>query len=473
VQAEQQFQRERRAHWAAIYNSRGGTSILGRFYREYLSRIYSFLVPPASRVLELGCGRAELLAALRPSFGVGVDFSPAAIDAGRHRYPRLTLFCSDVADFDSSEQFDAIILSDIVNDIWDVQALLASMRRWCHPRTRIIINSYSRVWQLPIKLARKLRLATPMLEQNWLTVQDLTNLLDLEGYEVISTRGELLFPLDVPILREIGNRYLARIWPFSLFTLTNFIIARATGGGVSRQSLVSIVIPARNEMGNIAQIIERVPRMGGGTELIFVEGASSDGTYAEIERQIAARPDVSAVLLKQTGQGKGDAVRLGFMQARGEVLVILDADLTVGPEELPRFFDALCDGRAEFANGVRLVYPQQERAMRFFNLLGNKFFSMAFSWLLGRPVKDTLCGTKALTRSDYLRIAANRAFFGDFDPFGDFDLLFGASKLSLKIADVPVHYRERTYGMTNISRWRHGWLLFKMLVIAWRRIRFY
>ena len=446
--------------------------MLGRFYREYLSHIYRFMVPPGSRVLELGCGAADLLATLAPGYGVGVDFSPAAIDAGRRRHPALKLFCREVSDFDFGEQFDVIILSDLVNDVWDVQELLASMRHWCHPRTRIILNSYSRVWQLPIDLARRLRLATPMLEQNWLTVQDLRNLLDLEGYEVISTRGELLFPFDVPILRTIGNRYLARVWPFSLLTLTNFIVARPTGPGIPADSLVSVVIPARNEMGNIAQIFEQVPAMGGGVELVFVEGGSSDGTRAEIERQIAARPDVNAVLLQQTGTGKGDAVRLGFSQARGDVLMILDADLTVSPGELPRFFKALCDGRAEFVNGVRLVYPQQARAMRFFNFLGNKFFSLAFSWLLGRPVKDTLCGTKVMTRSDYRRIAANRHYFGDFDPFGDFDLLFGASRLCLKIADVPVHYRERTYGQTNISRWRHGWLLLKMLAFALHRIRF-
>ena len=205
--------------------------------------------------------------------------------------------------------------------------------------------------------------------------------------------------------------------------------------------------------------------MGRGTELVFVEGHSTDDTYATIEREIARHPDRQCQLLRQTGKGKGDAVRLGFAHARGDVLMILDADLTVAPEDLPRFLNALRSGKGEFINGVRLVYPMQKQAMRFFNLLGNKFFSLAFSWLLGQSIKDTLCGTKVLSAADYQRIAAQRAYFGDFDPFGDFDLLFGAAKLNLKIVDLPIRYRERTYGTTNIQRWRHGWLLLQMVAV--------
>jgi glycosyltransferase involved in cell wall biosynthesis len=236
--------------------------------------------------------------------------------------------------------------------------------------------------------------------------------------------------------------------------------------------LVSVVVPARNEAGNIPEIFRRVPEMGKGTELIFVEGHSNDGTYEAIEKAMADHPERLCKLFQQTGIGKGDAVRLAFAQANGDILMILDADLTVPPEDLPRFYEALCSEKAEFVNGVRLVYPMGEKAMRFFNLLSNKFFSMAFSWLLGQPVKDTLCGTKVLTRESYLKIANNRAYFGDFDPFGDFDLLFGAAKLNLKIVDLPIRYQDRTYGTTNIQRWKHGWLLLKMVLFAAKRIKF-
>jgi glycosyltransferase involved in cell wall biosynthesis len=233
-----------------------------------------------------------------------------------------------------------------------------------------------------------------------------------------------------------------------------------------------VVVAARNEAGHIAELMARIPEMGGGTEIIFVEGNSSDDTYEVIERAIASHPERNCKLLKQPGQGKGDAVRAGFEVANGDILMILDADITVPPEDLPRFFELMAAGLAEFVNGVRLVYPMEEEAMRVANLIGNKFFSWAFSWHLGQPIRDTLCGTKVLWRTYYQRIADNRSYFGDFDPFGDFDLLFGAARLNLKIMEVPIRYRARRYGETNISRWKHGWLLLKMVVFAARRIKF-
>jgi glycosyltransferase involved in cell wall biosynthesis len=254
--------------------------------------------------------------------------------------------------------------------------------------------------------------------------------------------------------------------------MTNFIVARPQSETVVANPLVSVIVPARNESGNIARIFEETPEMGCGTELIFVEGHSRDDTYEAIEREIAAHPDRQTQLHRQTGVGKGDAVRLGFAQAKGQVLMILDADLTVPPQDLPRFYEALMSGKGEFINGVRLVYPMEHQAMRFFNFLGNKFFSLAFSWLLGQPIKDTLCGTKVLWKKDYELIASNRSYFGNFDPFGDYDLIFGAAKLGMKIIDLPIRYRARTYGTTNIQRWRHGFLLLRMMIFAARRIKF-
>ena len=251
------------------------------------------------------------------------------------------------------------------------------------------------------------------------------------------------------------------------------IVARpASERRTGPEPVVSVVVPARNEAGNIAHIFDRVPEMGAATELIFVEGNSNDDTYDVIQREIERRPGCGASVYKQIGKGKGDAVRLGFAKASGELLMILDADLTVPPEDLPRFYEAWRSGKGEFINGVRLVYPMEEHAMQFFNLLGNKFFSLAFTWLLGQSIKDTLCGTKVLSRRDYQMIAENRAYFGHLDPFGDFDLIFGAAKYTLKIVDLPVRYRERTYGETNIQRWSHGALLLRMVLLAMRRIKF-
>jgi hypothetical protein len=388
------------------------------------------------------------------------------------RHPQLEFVQDDAATFTTTGPFDVIVLSDLVNDVWDVQAVLERVRAVSTPRTRVVLNTYSRLWELPLAAAQKLGMARPVLRQNWLAPDDVANLLDLAGFEVLRSFQDVLCPVPVPALADLANRYLVKVWPLKHLALTSFLVARPRPAARRRAPRVSVVVPARNEEGNVRSIFERTPELGSGTDLVFVEGHSKDGTFAAIEKEIAANPHRRARLFRQTGKGKGDAVRLGFAQAEGEVLVILDADLTVPPEELPRFVDALLSGTGEFVNGVRLVYPMDERAMRFLNLLANKFFGVTFSWLLGQPVKDTLCGTKVLWKSDYERIAANRAYFGELDPFGDFDLLFGAARQNLKIVDLPVRYRERTYGETNIQRFRHGLLLLRMVALAARRLKF-
>ena len=298
------------------------------------------------------------------------------------------------------------------------------------------------------------------------------NLLRLAEWEPISIQHRILFPFYLGGLGQVINRALTPILP--LFCLSVFVVARPLRPVEQqvRHLSVSVIIPARNEAGNIAAAVERIPTMGTGTELIFVEGHSRDDTWSQIQRTAAEHPHLSIKILRQTGKGKGDAVRAGFAAATGDILMILDADLTMPPEELPKFYEVIASGKAEFANGVRLVYPMDEKAMQFLNLCANKTFGLIFTWLLGQPVKDTLCGTKALSRAHYEKIAANRAYFGDFDPFGDFDLLFGAAKLNLKIADIPIRYRQRTYGETNIQRWRHGWLLLRMVIFAARKLKF-
>ncbi|HEV7664288.1 MAG TPA: glycosyltransferase [Chloroflexota bacterium] len=477
--AQRDYTRTRRTHWDAVAAaSRGGAKGWSAAYHARLTEVYRSLVPRGQRVLEIGCGEGDLLAALEPSFGLGVDFSSGMIGNAKSRQPGLSFIQADAHQLDLIGQtFDVIVLSDLVNDVWDVEVVFDQLKRLTRPDSRLIVNFYSRLWEAPLDLTRQMGLARPLLEQNWLTVQDVENLLRLADFEPTRQWDEMLLPLRLGGLEHLANRYLARVWPLDLADLTHFVVARPAPRPVANspaldEPLVSVIVPARNESGNIEAIFERTPEMGRGTELLFVEGHSSDGTYEAIERAIAQHPERRTQLLRQTGKGKGDAVRLGFAQARGDVLMILDADLTVAPEDLPRFLNALRSGKGEFINGVRLVYPMQKQAMRFLNLLGNKFFSLAFSWLLGQSIKDTLCGTKVLRTSDYARIAAQRAYFGDFDPFGDFDLLFGAARLNLKIVDLPIRYRERTYGTTNIQRWRHGWLLLQMVAFAARRIKF-
>jgi SAM-dependent methyltransferase len=471
-EAYQKFTRERQVLWNRIAAKEAKKVRWSSYYHHRLNATYRSIIPAGSTILEVGCGRGDLLAFLESSVGVGVDFSEGMIAAAQEAHPECEFICVDAHALpDLGRQFDFIILSDLVNDVWDVQTVLAQLKPFCTPKTRLVINFYNHLWELPLKVAQAIHMATPLLDQNWLTQQDMRNLLQLCDYEVVRTSSEVLFPFYFPLLSGLFNRVLARLTLFKFLCMTNFLIARPSGWACEDKPSVSVVIAARNEAGNIAQIFERVPEMGSRIELIFVEGHSKDNTYEVIE-DIAAKSNRLVQLLKQEGTGKGDAIRLGFQHAQGDVLMILDADLTVPPEDLPRFYDALISNRGEFINGVRLVYPMEKQAMRPFNTLGNKFFSTAFSWMLGQSIKDTLCGTKVLWREDYEKIAANRAFFGDFDPFGDFDLIFGAAKLNLKIVDLPIRYRERTYGTTNIQRWKHGLLLLRMLWVAAVRLKF-
>jgi ubiquinone/menaquinone biosynthesis C-methylase UbiE len=444
----------------------------GGYYGQRLREVFRLTIPEGARVLEIGCGKGDLLAALNPSVGLGIDFASEMVSQAQVRYPNLEFKLADVHELAlGGQQFDFIILSDVINDLWDLQAVLEKLRPCCTPATRLVFNFFSHVWQLPLTLAQTLGVATPTQPQNWFTRHDLKNLLELSGFEALRDWEEVVVPLPLPGISYFANRFLSRLAPFRWFAMTNFLVARPAALPVKAPT-VSVVVAARNEEGHIDELMARIPEMGGGTEIIFVEGNSTDDTWGAIARAIASHPQRNCKLLKQPGKGKGDAVRAGFDAATGDILMILDADITVPPEDLLRFYAVLASGQGEFANGVRLVYPMQDDAMRFANLVGNKFFSWAFSWLLGQSIRDTLCGTKVLWAKDYRRIALNRAYFGDFDPFGDFDLLFGAAKLNLKILEVPIRYRARRYGETNIQRWRHGLILLRMVIFAARRIKF-
>lgn len=475
--AERQYRRERMSSWDKASQFRMNPRRAGAFYSTLLIHYYRFLVPPGLRVLELGCGHGDLLAGLAPSFGVGVDFSGEMLKQARIKYPGLSFVRCDVHELELSGTFDVIILSDLVINLWDVQRIFEKLGDYCHDRTRIVLNFPNNLWRIPMAVARRFKLTADYLEQNWFAPDDIHNLLELSGFDIIKQNHQILMPLSIPWASGFFNRFLSCFPPFSWFALSTFVVAKkqTVYPCESPDQLppsVSIIIPARNEAGNIEFLFKRIPSMGSWTELIFIEGHSIDNTFETIRDLIPQHPHKNARLFQQKGKGKGDAVRLGFEKAKGDILIILDADITVAPEDLPRFYRALTSRRGEFINGVRLVYPMENQAIRFMNMVGNKFFSLAFSWLLGQPVKDTLCGTKALYKQDYDTIARNRSYFGNFDPFGDFDLLFGAARLNLKIIDLPIRYRQRRYGKTNIKRWRHGWILLKMVVFAALRIKF-
>jgi SAM-dependent methyltransferase len=447
-----------------------GSNAHGLAYRRLLARYYRHLIPADASVLEVGCGSGELLALLPNRDICGVDLSARQIERACARLPHGRFFTQAGETLDVPGAFDVIILSETLNQAADLQRLLERLHAVSTARTRLIFNFYSGMWRPILAVATALGIKAPSPPGNWLGHEDIVNLCDLADWQILRSDARILCPTPVPVLEPLLNRYAAPWLPW--LCLTTFCVARPRGQAAKRPCTVSVVVPARNEAGNIEAAVLRTPELGAGTELIFIEGHSRDDTWEAIQRVAAKYPERRIKAMRQTGKGKGNAVREAFAAATGDILMILDADLTMPPEELPKFYRTLASGHAEFANGVRLVYPMEERAMRFLNFCANKTFSMAFSWLLGQPVKDTLCGTKALFRCDYEKIAANRAYFGDFDPFGDFDLLFGADKLNLKIADIPIRYRERTYGTTNIQRWSHGWLLLRMVAFAARKLKF-
>ncbi|HTL32200.1 MAG TPA: glycosyltransferase family 2 protein, partial [Kofleriaceae bacterium] len=337
------------------------------------------------------------------------------------------------------------------------------------------ISYYNFLWEPLLKLGERIGQKMPIPQENWLGMKDLSNLLELNHFEVIRSGSAQLVPRDVPVVASLANRFLAQAPGLRHLALSQYFVCRLAGGGgpiPTRDYSCSVIVPCKNERGNIDNIVARTPELGKGTELIFVDGNSNDGTVEEIQRHLAAGKRKNMRLIHQgEGRGKGDAVRKGFAAATGDMLFILDADLTVPPEELPKFYAAISEGKAEFVNGSRLVYPMEGEAMRLLNAAGNRFFGIALSAILEQRLKDTLCGTKVLLRRDYERIAAGRSFFGDFDPFGDFDLLFGAAKQNLKIMELPVRYRARTYGETKISRFREGAILGRMTLHAFNKFK--
>ena len=370
-------------------------------------------------------------------------------------------------------RYDYAVLEDVLGLTDDVEALLRYSASLIADDGRVVIIQYSALWEPILRLASLLRLRRTTKEQNWLSMSDLVNFSEIAGLEVVRSGTKMLLPKYIPLLSSFMNTIVANIFPFSRLGLFHYVVAKKLirTSGNNNPSL-SIIVPARNEKETVERIVRAMPNLGAFTEIIFIEGHSRDGTWDEIMRVSKKYPDKRIGFAQQKGIGKGDAVRMGFDMATGDMLLIYDADMTVPPEEVERFYRVLRDGRCDFVNGSRLVYPVQKGAMRVLNLIGNKFFSFALSAILGQRIKDTLCGTKVMWRSDYEWIQKGRNFFGDFDPFGDFDLLFGAAKLSLKILDMPVHYKERVYGDTNIERWKHGWLLLKMTIFAARKIRF-
>lgn len=364
----------------------------------------------------------------------------------------------------------AVLINGTLNHHYDVQGLLTGLKEKLSRSSRVVLVLYNPYLRWIYNFANRLKLREGEVPTTFLRRVDLENLAKLSGFEIVQEKPGIYCPLPLFGIGSLINRTLMLVpffrWlSFTYVSVWRPIIAKPAAG-------LSCIIPARNERGNIENAVQRFPELGCKVEIIFVEGHSSDGTWEEIQRVANAyRHRFDIKTFQQTGKGKGDAVRLGFQNASQPLLTILDADLTMPPEMLGRFYDAYCRGLGDFINGSRLVYPMEGEAMRPLNRLGNIFFAKALSFVLNMHLGDSLCGTKLLARHDYGRMVQWRHDFGDFDPFGDFELLFPASVLKLGVVDVPVRYLARTYGSTNIQRFRHGFQLLRMSLIGLTRIK--
>jgi SAM-dependent methyltransferase len=464
------------SYFNAVAGKRKRIRKLHGYYWNDITRYCNYFIHAESSVIEIGCGNGEMLADLNGKRKVGIDISPAMIANAKADFPDLEFHEMDAENLALEGQFDVIIVSNLTGFLEDIEKCFLGLHRLCHRDTKLIVTAYNYLWEPALKLAEATGIKAKTPNQNWLTRSDLSNLLYISGFDVYRTSRRQIIPVNIPLLSWFCNRILAQFGLFNWCCINTYLFAKQNIQHLAsedKEFSVTVVVPARNEAGNIENAVQRLPNMGKGVELIFIEGNSTDNTWDTIVSVAEKYKSTHNIKIgKQDGKGKGDAVRKGFGMATGDILMILDADLTVPPEDLPKFYDAIASGKGDFINGSRLVYQMESKAMRFLNILGNKFFSWAFTWLLSQSFKDTLCGTKVIFREDYELLISNRAFFGNFDPFGDFDLIFGAHKLNLKIIEIPIRYKDRTYGSTNISRFKHGLILLRMCFFAARKIKF-
>jgi ubiquinone/menaquinone biosynthesis C-methylase UbiE len=453
--------------------------VVSKYYWQEISDYCKYYSHEDSSILEVGCGSGDLLASIDGKTKVGIDFSEEYLHWAKEKHgdKNIQFMLMDANKIELGQTFDLILISNLIGFVDDIQNVFEQIKKCSHPNTKIIVQYYNSFWEPVIKFSEAIGLKERTPWQNWLSTRDINNLLFISGFDVYRNTKRLIFPFYIPLLSFILNKYLAKFPFFRFFSFNIYSFAKPLPetniANFENKYSTTVVIPARNESGNIENAILRLPKFGKHVEIIFIEGNSTDDTWAkilEIQKKYAATHDIK--IGQQKGKGKADAVREGYKIATGDILMILDADLTVPPEDIPKFYNAIAGGKGDFINGTRLVYPMDKEAMRFLNYLGNHFFSWAFTWLLEQRFKDTLCGTKVMFRTDYIKLTKNRKYFGEFDPFGDFDLLFGAHKLNLKIVEVPIRYRERTYGETNISRFKHGLILLRMCAFASRKCKF-
>jgi hypothetical protein len=469
--ALEQLRKARRRLQDALAPQRSKWIRGNKYFYGRVQRLLQFITEPGRRVLELRCETGDYLACTKPSYGIGVEISDAMVACAQAEHPELHFMKSDPEDLELHETFD-YILFDHIFDTVDILRAFERVRAHCTADTQLIVINYNHFWQPILELATKFHLRSRFEEPNWVSENDIRGFLRLAGFRPVRKHRLLFFPKYFPLVSSFFNDFLARLPGLRRLCLMQVMVARPIVPASKESDIsVSVIVPCRNEAGNIQHAFERIPEMGHHTEILFCDDKSTDGTADEVRRLQRSYPKKDIRLIDGPGICKAENVWTGFRAARGDVLMILDADLTVMPEELPIFLHALVEGHGGFVNGSRLVYPMPQLAMKYANIVGNKFFGLVFSFLLDQPIKDTLCGTKILWRKDWLRLEPYLGSWGIKDLWGDYELLFGASKLHLGIVEVPVHYQERIHGITKMTKvFSNGWRMLRICWHAWLRL---
>jgi hypothetical protein len=464
--------KEVREHYERISERRADYIAKNAYYYNQIFQLLRFIIPPGNRVLQVGCLTPDFLNAVAPSFGVGIDLCETQVDLARRRFPHLRFHVHENYDVANLGTFDHVIITDI-NDQTDPIASLRALASVMNDRTRVIVQNYNHLWETLVRLAEWLGQKFPLPLQNWLSTAEVANILTICDYEPLQVYRRVLAPKKIPLLSALANSFVARLPVVDRLNMICLTVARPLPRTPTKQHYsVSVIVPCRNEVGNVAAAVERIPDLGSHTEIIFCDDKSTDGTADEVRRLQQLDPERDIKLYDGPGISKALNVRTGFDHASGDILMILDADLTTMPEELHYFYDVIARGRAEFVNGSRFVFPMEGEAMRPLNIAGNRLFSGIFSFLLGQRITDTLCGTKALWRLHWPAIRTLAGSWGAEDRWGDYDLLFGAAKLHLRLIDLPVHYQERVSGITKMTkRFRNGLIMARMCWAAFLRFK--
>lgn len=434
------------------------------YFHNALKNIFKEFVTEDASVLQIGYGLGDVLAGLFPNKAVSFDEDKNLAELSRRRYSNFKFIVGNLNEIDLKGKFDYIIMPNSVEHFTDIQTVLEKVRTNLADEGRLIMTLTNPKWQYVYDLLEKWGLKRPEEPKNWLKMRNLENIAELAGFEVSDSGFRLLIPTHIPILSNFINYRIKGKNTIASLAVEQFIVVKKSLEKKNKNYSCTVLIPCYNEEGNIAEAIARTPNFCKNLEILIVDDGSRDKT-ATIVRKVMKKDKRVKLISYKPNQGKGHAVRTGFDNAKGEIIMILDADMTVPPEELGRFYNVLASGQALFANGTRLIYPMEDQAMRSFNLLGNVGFSYAFSYILGQRVTDTLCGTKALFKKDYKKIKMTG------EGWGDFDLLFGASENNLKIKEVPVHYKKRVAGESKMKGLKHGFVMLKMVGKGFVRLK--